>query len=79
MSDKQQTYETLRAWLNVTREEELDCDRFAELLAPWLDDRIEDPKLLELLAHHRKLCVECDEEASLVEAALKDDPSAADP
>lgn len=74
MSDKPQTYETLQAWLKVTREEEVDCDRFAELLAPWLDGRIEDPALLALLEHHRRLCVECHEEASLVEAALDTPP-----
>ena len=71
MSDNPKHYDTLRAWLDITFEQELDCDRFAELLAPWLDQRIDDPKLLELLDHHRRLCAECDEEASLVEAALR--------
>lgn len=64
------TLETLEAWLKVTRDEELDCDRFAELIAPWLDQPITEPRLLELLEHHRQLCVECDEEVRLVEAAL---------
>ncbi len=70
MSDKSHTHETLQSWLDVTRGEELDCDRFAELLAPWLDHRVDDPHLLELLEHHRRLCQECNEEATLLETAL---------
>jgi hypothetical protein len=70
MSDKRQNYEAVLAWLEVTREEELDCDRFAELVAPWLDQRITDARILELLEHHRRLCSECDEEVTLVERAL---------
>lgn len=72
MSHDSHGHDTLQGWLKVTLEQELDCDKFAALLAPWLDQRIEDPKLLALLEHHRRLCVECDEEASLVEAALGD-------
>ncbi len=73
MSDESHGYATIEAWLQATRAEELDCDRFAELLAPWLDRRIDDPKLLDLLAHHRRLCRECDEEATLLEVALQAD------
>ena len=70
-------YETVQAWLSATRDEELDCDRFNALIAPWLDQRITDQKLLALLEHHRHLCAECAEEVSLVEAALGgDDPKA---
>jgi urease accessory protein UreF len=72
MSHDSHGHQTLQAWLKVTLEQELDCDEFAALLAPWLDQRIDDPKLRALLEHHRRLCVECDEEASLVEAALGD-------
>jgi hypothetical protein len=70
MSDKQRLHGTLQDWLSITRKEEIDCDRFAELLAPWLDQRIVDPRIKELLEHHRRLCSECDEEASQLEAAL---------
>jgi hypothetical protein len=70
MSDKPQTYQELLAWLSVTRDEELDCDRFSQLVAPWLDQRITDERILELLEHHRRLCSECDEEVTLVERAL---------
>lgn len=70
MTDKSPSLDTIQTWLTLTRAEELDCDRFAELLAPWLDQRLEDPRLLELLEHHRRLCSECDEEATLLETAL---------
>jgi hypothetical protein len=70
MSDKPHLHEALQSWLSVTQSEELDCDRFAELLAPWLDQRVTDPAVLALLEHHRRLCAECDEEATLLETAL---------
>ena len=70
MSDHSHSHEALKSWLDVTQADEIDCDRFAELLAPWLDQRVEDPHVLALLEHHRKLCAECDEEATLVETAL---------
>lgn len=73
MSDQHPAHATLQTWLSLTREEELDCDRFAALLAAWIDGRVTDPRLLELLEHHRRLCAECDEEATLVETALGDD------
>jgi hypothetical protein len=74
MSDSSSSYETLKAWLSVTRSEEIDCDAFNELLAPWLDQRVTDPKLLALLEHHRRLCAECHEEATLLEAAVAEEP-----
>ena len=74
MTDKPRAHEVLRALLASTREEELDCDRFLELLAPWLDERIEDPALRELLEHHRRQCPECAEEVGILERAL-DRPS----
>jgi hypothetical protein len=43
---------------------------FLELLAPWLDERIEDAALRELLEHHRQQCPECAEEVSILERAL---------
>jgi hypothetical protein len=35
--------EALRSPLESTRDEEVDCDRFLEYLAPLLDGRIDDP------------------------------------
>jgi hypothetical protein len=70
MNDKPRTDETVHIWLKLTRDEELDCDRFAQLLAPWLDGRVEDPRILELLEHHRRLCGECNEEVTLLKTAL---------
>lgn len=66
-------HETLEAWLKLTRDDEFDCDQFAELIAPWLDGAITEPRLLDLLEHHRELCSECDEEVQLVKTALDDD------
>jgi len=60
----------LRGLLASTREHELDCDRFLELLAPWLDERVDDPALRELLEHHRQQCPECAEEVSILARAL---------
>jgi len=71
MNDKPRSDETVHAWLKLTREEELDCDQFTQLLAPWLDGRVEDPQVLALLEHHRRLCGECSEEAALLETALE--------
>jgi hypothetical protein len=70
MSYRPRIDETLQGWLSVTRADEIDCNRFAELLAPWLDGRVEDPQVIQLLEHHRRLCVECNEEATLLETAI---------
>ena len=70
MSDKQKAVEMLRTLLEGTRDEEIDCDRFLELLAPLLDERIDDPKLRELLAHHIRQCAECNEEFEIAKRAL---------
>lgn len=75
MSDERPPiHEAMQGWLSLTRADEIDCDRFATLLAPWLDGRVADPHVIELLEHHRRLCVECNEEATLLEAAIDDAP-----
>ncbi len=56
--------------LEETRETEVDCDRFLEYLAPFLDGRIDDPVLRERLAHHIRQCAECREEFEIVKRAL---------
>ena len=61
----------LRGLLAETRQEELDCDRFLEYLAPLLDGRIDDPELREKLAHHLRQCVKCSEELEILKKALE--------
>jgi hypothetical protein len=70
LTNRPKAHEVLRGMLASTREDELDCDRFLELLAPWLDERIENAALRELLEHHRRQCPECAEEVSILERAL---------
>ena len=62
MSDDPKAAATLRRLLESTREEELDCDRFLALLAPYVDGQIGDEELREQIAHHARQCAECDEE-----------------
>jgi hypothetical protein len=64
---------TLRRLLDGTREEELDCDRFLALLAPYLDDRIGDEELREQIGHHAQLCPECKEELEILKRAIERD------
>jgi len=71
MNDKPRSDEAVHGWLELTQDDELDCDQFSRLLAPWLDGRVEDPRILELISHHRRLCGECNEEAELLKAALE--------
>jgi len=71
LTDRPNAHEVLRGLLASTRELELDCDRFLELLAPWLDERIEDAALRDLLEHHRHQCPECAEEVNILERALQ--------
>lgn len=70
MSNRTGAYTAIEAMLSKTQSQELDCDRFLELLAPYLDERIEDPALVGLLERHRDLCAECAEELSLLGRAL---------
>jgi len=70
MSDNPKAATTLRRLLDGTRDDELDCDRFFELLAPYLDDRISDGELRERITHHAHLCPECKEELETLKRAL---------
>jgi len=70
MSDDSKAAAALRQLLDSTREEELDCDRFFALLAPYLDGRIGDDDLREQIAHHAKQCHECNEELEILRRAL---------
>jgi hypothetical protein len=68
--NKPKAAKVLRALLEGTREEEIDCDRFLRELAPLLDGRIDDPALREKLEHHVRQCPECSEEIEIVKKAL---------
>lgn len=61
--------ESLRDTLDRTREQELDCDTFASLLAAYLDGGL-DEHAAALVEHHREVCAECDEEAEILVQAL---------
>jgi hypothetical protein len=70
VTDKQSSRPSLRRLLETTRNEELDCDRFQELVASWIDGRISDPALRDLLEHHQRQCPECSEELEILRRAL---------
>jgi anti-sigma factor RsiW len=70
MSDDPKAATTLCRLLDNTREQELDCDRFLELLPPYLDGRITSDELRELIAHHAQQCPECAEELAILRRAL---------
>jgi hypothetical protein len=72
MSEPKDPYAALEDMLQRTREEELDCDQFLELLAPYLDKRLEDAGIRRLIEHHRDLCAECAEELRLLGRSLED-------
>jgi hypothetical protein len=71
VSDDPKAAAILRRLLAGTREEELDCDRFLELLAPYLDGRIGDDELREHIEHHAGQCPECSEELEILRRALE--------
>ena len=70
MTDRIPAAALLRRLLETTQERELDCDQFQELVAPWLDGRIEDPAVKALIEHHRHQCPECGEETEILLRAL---------
>jgi hypothetical protein len=72
VSEKKDPYAALEDMLLRTQEQELDCDQFLALLAPYLDRRLEDAGIRKLIEHHRDLCAECAEELRLLGRALED-------
>jgi hypothetical protein len=72
VSEHEDPYAALEDMLQRTREEELDCDQFLSLLAPYLEKRLEDAGVRRLIEHHRDLCAECAEELRLLGKALED-------
>ncbi|MEM6295851.1 MAG: hypothetical protein AAGA54_31555 [Myxococcota bacterium] len=69
MSATQTTRATLARLLELTRTEEIDCDRFSEHVAALVEGNVE-PELKALLDHHRKICPECEEERLAIARAL---------
>ena len=72
MTEPKDAYAALADMLQRTREQELDCDQFLELLAPYLDNRLEDAAIRRMIEHHRDLCAECAEELRLLGKSLED-------
>ena len=70
MSEEKDPYAALEDMLLRTQEQELDCDQFLALLAPYLVRRLEDAGIRALIEHHRDLCAECAEELRLLGRAL---------
>ena len=73
MSEGISAYALLKHLLETTQEHEIDCDQFQELLAPWLDGQVEDPRLAALIEHHRHQCPECGQEVDVLQQALAPD------
>ena len=73
MSKNRDPYTALEEMLLRTQEQEIDCDQFVALLAPYLDRRVEDAGIRKLIEHHRDLCAECAEELRLLGRALEGD------
>jgi hypothetical protein len=72
VTEPKDPYAALEDMLQRTREKELDCDEFLGLLAPYLDQCLEDENLRRLIEHHRDLCAECAEELRLLQSSLED-------
>jgi hypothetical protein len=72
MTAKPKAAKTLQTLLDGTRAEELDCDRFLELLAPYLDGRVDADAVREQIEHHAKMCPECKEEFEIIKRALNE-------
>lgn len=70
MNEPKNPFERLEDMLSQTRDHELDCDQFVELLAPYLDRGL-NSDIRRLVEHHRDLCAECAEELKLLELALE--------
>jgi len=76
MSEGIPAYAILKRLLETTQELELDCDQFQELLAPWLDGKVDDPQVAALIEHHRQQCAECGQEVDVLRQALASDDKA---
>lgn len=64
-----ETKVTLANMLKLTRDEEIDCDAFAQHVAALAEGAVE-PQLRALLEHHQAICPECAEELDALARAL---------
>jgi hypothetical protein len=69
MTDPEQARRVLGSLLELTRDEEIDCDRFTQHLAALHEGQLE-PELRALMEHHRRICPECEEERAILARAL---------
>jgi hypothetical protein len=60
--------------LSVTREYELNCNEFLDMMAEFAERELADkpvPEALEAMQHHLTLCAQCSEEYEALLTALK--------
>lgn len=70
MSKSNKAHEAIGTLLELTREEELDCDEFSRHLAAFIEGGTQ-PRLRALMEHHEKICPECEEERRALLEALE--------
>ncbi len=61
--------------LGLTKDDEIDCDRFLSLIAEFAEQASAGksiPKGLKAVEHHLSICAECHEEYESLRQALKD-------
>ena len=61
--------------LGLTKDDEIDCDRFLSLVAEFAEQALAGktiPKELKAVEHHLSICAECREEYEALQQALKD-------
>ncbi|MEM7158674.1 MAG: zf-HC2 domain-containing protein [Myxococcota bacterium] len=73
MSETNEADRTLGNLLDLTRDDEVDCDQFSRHLAAFVEGGLEGP-LRALMEHHRKICPECEEERAVLMRALGLEP-----
>lgn len=69
MNDADKARRALGSMLELTKDEELDCDAFVDHLAALVEGQV-TPQLAALMEHHRAICPECEEERALLAKAL---------
>lgn len=61
----------LASLLAMTRDDEMDCDAFAERVAAYVDGSELPQDVLALLEHHQLICPECEEHVQRLVVALQ--------
>ena len=70
MTDADSQRRALAGVLEQTCDEELDCDKFVQWLAAYVDGGLESEEVEALMKRHEQLCGECAEEYQLLKKAL---------